>query len=323
MSVTVAIVGCGGIARCHIHGFQQVPDAEVVAICDPQEGRAQACAARYGSRAYSSVVDMLESEGPDLVDVCVPATDRDVPVIQSVERDFITLTEAPLFAARGQFAVMPDDVPIARRMLDAADAGGGELFTALSYRFGEGARRLKAMIDAGELGELLTVHARAELGCWPDVIDLLRWLCGEIVGVAAARRGPEEASTRAGTLRFEHGAVGTLLGTGVGPACRDALRIEWDGSAGSAVLRGIAGGLEVASHAGRWRTVVEPAADGPHGGLAAAVDAQIAALCDHVRDGLDVPNATGLDGLRALQVDAAFALAAQRATWVDPLSDLH
>jgi len=245
ISVKVAIVGCGGIARRHIHGFQQVPDAEFVAMCDVQEGRARACAAEYGGRAYTSVVDALETEAPDLVDVCTREMDRDVPVIQSVERGFTTLAEKPLFAARGPYTVMPHDVPVARRMLDASDAGGGELLMASNYRFGEYAQGLKAMIDAGELNELQYVHASTRLACWSHVIDLLRWFCGDIVDVAAALGGPEEARTR----------------TSSPPALS--------------------------------RSTAEPA------------------LSHHSM------------GLRALEVDAAFVLAAERRAWVNPIEEFE
>lgn len=319
MSITVAIVGCGHIARRHLAGFREVPDVEFVGMCDVQEERAQAYAAEYGGRAYNSVVHMLETEAPDIVDVCTREMDRDVPVIQAVERGFTTLAEKPLFAARGQFSVMPDDVPVARRMVEAAEVGGGELFMAFNYRFGEYAQRLKTMIDAGELGELQYVHARTRLACWSHVIDLLRWFCGDIVGVAAALSGPEEARTRAGSLRFASGAVGTLLGEGICPAFHDMLRIEWCGTMGTAVLRDIAGGLELYPHDRRQRTIIEQAHDDPRADFEATFAAEVTALCEHVREGVETPLATGLDGLRELQVDAAFVVAAEHGRWVNPL----
>ncbi|MGD9496758.1 MAG: Gfo/Idh/MocA family protein [Armatimonadota bacterium] len=318
MPIKVAIVGCGEVARRHIYGYQQVEDAQLVAMCDIVPERAQACAAKHGGRPYCDVVEMLETEAPDIVDVCTRETDRDVPVIQSVERGFTTLAETPLFAAGGGLNVRPDDVPVGRRMVEIADQVGAELFMAFNYRFGESAQRLKAMIDGGELGPLQSVQAWTRLACWPHVIDLLRWLCGDIVGVAAALWGSPEAPTRAGALRFAGGAVGTLLGEGVRPAHHDTLRIEWTGSEATAVLRDVAGGLELYPHAPDRPATIAPAAEDSRGGFMATFEREIAALCAHVREGVQTALATGWDGLRQLEVDAAYVLSAEAAAWVNP-----
>ncbi len=317
MPIRVAIVGCGSIARRHIHGYSLVEDAEIVAMCDVVEEKAQAYAEEYGGRAYNSVVAMLEDEAPDIVDVCTREQDRDVPVIQSVERGFTTLAEKPIYAAGGQFSVAAEDVPVARRMVEAARDGGGELFIAFNYRFGDYAQELKRMIDAGELGEIYYVNASTRLACWSHVIDLLRWFCGDIEAFAAAMSGPEDRRTRAGSLRFADGFVGTLLGEGIRPAFHDMLRIEICGAAGTAVLRDIAGGLEWFPHDARQHRVLEQAHDNPREGFGTTFEREVAALCDHVRAGTTVPLATAEDGLRELEVDAGFAVAAERGEWVD------
>ena len=136
MPLTVAIVGCGSIARRHITGYQLVEDAEFVAMCDLDEAKAAAFAGEFGGRAYTDVVTMLETEAPDIVDVCTREMHRDVPVIQCVERGFTTLAEKPLFAANGQYDVRPSDVEVGRRMIEAAQIGGAELFMAFNYRYG-------------------------------------------------------------------------------------------------------------------------------------------------------------------------------------------
>jgi len=316
MSLRIAIVGCGNIGGRHARAYRQVEDAEFAGMCDVIPEKAEAYADEYGGRAYTDVVEMLEREAPDIVDVCTREQDRDVPVIQSVERGFTTLAEKPLYSARQQFNVGAGDVEVGRRMVEMARERGAELFMAYNYRFGRYARRLKAMIEEGELGELQYVHAATRLACWSHVIDLVRWFCGDVEAVAAAMSGPEDARTRAGSLRFESGAVGTLLGEGVRPGHHDMLRIEWCGSRGTAVLRDIAGGLAHYPHDRRQRIILEQAHDDPRAEFAQTFVREVAALCDHVRDGTAIPTATGLDGLRALEVDAGYAVAAERGEWV-------
>jgi len=317
MALTVAVVGCGNIARWHIEGYQRVEGAEFVGMCDIDEAKAAAYAEEFGGRAYTDVVTMLETEAPDIVDVCTREMHRDIPVIQSVERGFTTIAEKPLFAADGQFSVKPSDVEVGRRMVEAAEAGGAELFMAFNYRFGEYAMRLKRMIEGGELGELQYVHAWTRLACWSHVIDLLHWFCGDIDGIAVAMSGPDDAKTRAGSLRFASGAVGTLLGEGISPAFHDMLRIRWCGSDGTAVLRDIAGGLEVYPRGEKQRTIVQQAHDDPRGEFMQTFFREVAALCDHVEHGTAVPLATGEDGLRELEVDAGYVVAAETGAWLD------
>ena len=317
MPLTVAVIGCGNIARRHIAGYQLVEDAEFCAMCDLEEQKAQSYVEEFGGRAYTDVVRMLETEAPDIVDVCTRETHRDVPVIKSVERGFTTIAEKPLFAAEGQFNVKPSDVEVGRRMVEAAEAGGAELFMAYNYRFGEYARLLKKMVEGEELGELQYVTAWTRLACWSHVIDLIRWFCGDIDAIAVSMSGPDDAKTRAGSLRFANGAVGTLLGEGISPSFHDMLRIRWCGSEGTAVLRDIAGGLEHYPSGARQQTIFEQAHDNPRGEFMQTFHREVAALCDHVRDGAAVPLATGLDGLRELEVDAGYVVAADRGEWID------
>ena len=322
MSIKVAIVGCGHIARQHVHGYQQVDDAEFVGMCDLLREKADAYAEEFGGRPYADVVAMLEAEQPDIVDVCTREQDRDLPVIQAVERGFTTIAEKPIFAKYGaasppQFDVRPEDVLIARRMVEAADKGGAEFYMAYNYRFSPYAQELKGLIDAGELGEFEYVHAITRLACWAHVIDLILWLCGEVVELAACMCGPKDTRTRAAALRFESGAVGTLLGNEISGGQHDMLRIEYCGSEEVAVLRDIAGGLERYPHHRDQRIIVEQAHHDPRSHFSDTFDAEIKALCDHVRDGRPTPAATGLDGLRELEMDAAFGIAAESGEWVN------
>jgi predicted dehydrogenase len=317
MALTVAIVGCGNIARRHIAGYQKVEGAEFVAMCDLDGEKAATYAEQFGSRPYTDVVTMLETEAPDIVDVCTKEMHRDAPVIKSVSRGFTTLAEKPLFAAEGQYNVQPSDVEVGRRMVEAAQVGGAELFMAFNYRFGEYAQRLKRMIEGGELGELQYVHAWTRLACWSHVIDLLRWFCGDIEAIAVAMSGPSDSRTRAGSLRFASGAVGTLLGEAITPSFHDMLRIRWCGSEATAVLRDIAGGLEVYPRGEKQRTIVQQAHHDPRGEFMETFDREIAALCSHVEHGTAVPLATGEDGLRELEVDAGYVIAAERKVWLN------
>jgi len=76
--IRIAVIGCHGRGRDHIAGFQNLPDAEVVALCDPDRrvlaDRAQQFEKRY-NRKVDTVVDMrrlFERKDIDAVSIATP-----------------------------------------------------------------------------------------------------------------------------------------------------------------------------------------------------------------------------------------------------------
>jgi UDP-N-acetyl-2-amino-2-deoxyglucuronate dehydrogenase len=149
-------------------------------------------------------------------------------------------------------------------LLRAAEAAGVQVAAVFQARFGGGARRVKAAIEAGRFGRLVLCsayvkwHRTAEYyrGNWRGTlaldgggalmnqgihaIDLLQWFAGMPAEVLAwtTRRvhtAIEAEDTAAASLRFPHGALGVIeASTALYPGFRR--RIELCGENGSAVL---------------------------------------------------------------------------------------
>ncbi len=69
----IAFGGAGMISVFHLTGWRQTPNVEVVAVCDPVPGKAQARANEFGiPRVYTDFTEMLERERPDAVDIATP-----------------------------------------------------------------------------------------------------------------------------------------------------------------------------------------------------------------------------------------------------------
>lgn len=65
-----AVIGCGFFAQNHLHAWQMIPSAKIVAVCDINEARAKEYAERFGiARYYSDCKAMLEQENLDFVDI--------------------------------------------------------------------------------------------------------------------------------------------------------------------------------------------------------------------------------------------------------------
>ena len=71
--IKAAIVGCGKIADAHAWAISQIPDAEIVGVCDNEELMAKQLYERFKIKGYfRDIHDMLEAARPDVVHITSP-----------------------------------------------------------------------------------------------------------------------------------------------------------------------------------------------------------------------------------------------------------
>jgi predicted dehydrogenase len=317
MSVRVAIVGCGGVSRSHIAGLKKLPDAEIVAMCDLVEEKAASHAKEHGGTPYTDLGEMLKAEKPDVCDVCTREMDHCEPTVQCLQAGVPAMVEKPMHADINQYNVRPSDVPKAQQMVRAAMDNNVLLRMAYNYRYSPYALMLREMIASGELGEPVYVDANCHLACWSHTIDLIRFFNGDVVEMGARMAGPENEQTRAATFRFANDSVGTLIGQTQTGWQHDLLRIEYVGSKGKAVMRDIAGGLYLYPRDRREEIIHKTPHDGPRSEFQLTFDGQMAALIEQVGKGTPTHGATGLDGLRELEIDAGYVVASESGSWLN------
>lgn len=69
----IAIVGAGNIAKLNVAGYLEDERCDVVAVCDPIEGRAAAAAEAWGvPAAYTDLDAMLADPDIDAVEILTP-----------------------------------------------------------------------------------------------------------------------------------------------------------------------------------------------------------------------------------------------------------
>ncbi|HDI00403.1 MAG TPA: Gfo/Idh/MocA family oxidoreductase, partial [Firmicutes bacterium] len=96
MSLKVGVVGLG-MGRGHVEAYQAHPEAEVVAICDVDEGRLAQVGERYGvRRRYTDYRRMLEKEDLDVVSVATPNYLHMPITLAALEAGCHVLCEKPL-----------------------------------------------------------------------------------------------------------------------------------------------------------------------------------------------------------------------------------
>ncbi len=313
MKVKVGIVGCGGVANAHAPGWQATEEAELVAVCDMVEDKAEAFAERYNAKPYFSIADMVSSEKLDIADVCTREMHHCEPVVECLEAGLHTICEKPIYAAKGQFFVQPDDLEKAHKMVDAWKKSGKNFGINFQYRHLPHARKLKELIDNGTLGEPVSVLVTAHLNCWSHVIDLMRWLCGDVVELSGAISGPENHPDRTAWLKFENGTIGQIYGTTRISMGHLPLRIEYSGTKAMGIIRYLSGLIIVEPNSSDVEYLHEEFGDGRSSEFGKGFNASMREFALAAIEGRE-PLVTGMDGLRELEIDAGIFESAYKGT---------
>jgi predicted dehydrogenase len=156
MTVKFGVIGCGGIAdrRTIPEGILPSRLCELAAVMDSDKNRAGAVGAKYHVRAFSRVEALLALPEVDAVYVATPNCFHKDQVIAAAHAGKHVLVEKPL-------ALTVSD---AEEMIAACRRNGVLLMAGYMMRFHSHHRKLKEMIDAGDLGQV--VYARVQLTCW-------------------------------------------------------------------------------------------------------------------------------------------------------------
>jgi len=140
----VGVIGLG-MGRFHISGYLEHPDADLVAIADPDEKRLKEIGDKYDvQNRYTSGEEMLKGEKLDIVSVATPNKFHCPLTIAALQAGCNVLCEKPM-------AINADE---ARQMLSVARKAGKRIMINFSYRFTEQSMALKQQADSGILGEI-------------------------------------------------------------------------------------------------------------------------------------------------------------------------
>ncbi len=175
----VAIIGCGGQGRIHANAYAQIEGVQIVACCDVLKERAQELAQAFGAAVFTDHKQMLAHTRPDIVSVCTLEGHHAQHTIDALEAGAHVLCEKMLSATLHE----------AHQMIETANATGRLLATQFNYRHIPSVRWLKSLLAQGRLGTPLLVVLITSGYCHHHGIDLLRFLFGEVVAVQASLRG--------------------------------------------------------------------------------------------------------------------------------------
>jgi predicted dehydrogenase len=224
MTIRTAVVGAGHIGTTHSRCYQADPRAELVAVCDAVPEVAKKASDAFGVPWFGSVDELIAADvGIDAVSVCTAGEenggDHYRPTMELLRAGIPVLGEKPI----------SNSVHEAREMVALAAEMGIPYGINLNHRFTPAARRARAWVDEGKLGEInicnMTMwinnpnessphfHMRA---LHPHSIDVMRYFCGDVEKVQAFyKKGPGRKiwSNVQANLLFRSGALGHLTGS--------------------------------------------------------------------------------------------------------------
>ena len=331
----VALLGCAH--RPHAWSYARAlagsAEARLVAVHDPDPVLGHSVADDFRAPFVVDAEALLSSGDVDAVVVCSPTSEHRASVELAASHGVHVLCEKPI-------ATTTED---AEAMLATTERAGVQLHVAFVCRFLPHVRRIKAALDQQQLGEVVGLRAgnrgrppmppnypawittpeQSGGGALIDhsvhLTDLLRHLLGQDVVEVAAETG---------SLLWEAGVEDcALLSLHFGGGAVASIDPSWSVPAGNPWdydfflrLVGTQGSVDVDDLAESVRLVSPRAGDGLRlVGFAEDPDvAMVEAFVRSVRDGVvHEPCATGLDGLRALEVAlAGYVSAADGARFV-------
>lgn len=144
----IGLAGAGAISLFHLRGWQAVEGASVVAIADPDLGRAKERAAEFGITAvYTDVAEMIAAEKLDAIDIAAPVGLHAPLVRLAADNGVHVMCQKPLTPT----------VAEAEELI--AYVGDRVRFCVHeNYRFRPHYADVRQMVQAGEIGEVQHVR---------------------------------------------------------------------------------------------------------------------------------------------------------------------
>ncbi|HZG76577.1 MAG TPA: Gfo/Idh/MocA family oxidoreductase [Paenibacillus sp.] len=209
--VRVCIIGAGRLSSKRIYPYIGMAGGQLVGACDLDAEKAETNTQRFGGRAYTNHVEMLEKERPDAVMICIGPQQHYELAIDVMRRGYPVYTEKP-------------PAPTAAMALEMARTSretGMLCSIAFKKRYATANNRAKDWISKFAPEDLYSISADYASAQYPNdslqtdflhdftihMIDLVGYLFGDVDEAFSFAKGKDAYAV---SLKFRCGAVGSL-----------------------------------------------------------------------------------------------------------------
>jgi len=157
--VGVAVIGVGFWGRNHARVYSEIPEAELIAVCDIDAKKAKEVAEKFGVKAYKDSRKLLKREDIDAVSICTWTTTHAKETARAIKAGKHVLVEKPIAST----------VKEAKRLVELAEKEKRILMTGFIERFNPGVERGIKRLRGKAIGEIVSATAR-RVSQWPERI---------------------------------------------------------------------------------------------------------------------------------------------------------
>ncbi len=150
-----ALIGCGNMSTAHLSALHEIPEIDVVAVCDIDESRLHAVGDAFNvANRYTDYVAMFQAERLDTVSIATQGPQHCAATVAAAEHGVHVLCEKP----------MALDLAEADRMVEACARNGVKLAINHQATVRPSLKRMRAMIENGDIGDVILVRGNNKSG---------------------------------------------------------------------------------------------------------------------------------------------------------------
>ena len=161
----VGFIGAGRISDLHAIEYQSNPRAQIVAVCDIDPTISQPRAAAWGvpaNRVFTEYHDLLALPDVDLVEILLPHHLHHQATLDAAAAGKHISLQKPMALSLAE----------ADEMIAAAQQAGVIFKVFENFIFYPPVQRAKSLIEAGEIGDPLTIRIKSNSGTSPTMWDV-------------------------------------------------------------------------------------------------------------------------------------------------------
>jgi UDP-N-acetylglucosamine 3-dehydrogenase len=155
----VAVIGTGFWGRNQARVYKELPETELLAICDIDAERAKTVASQFGTKPYSSPTRLLSNKDIQAVSVCTWSTSLAQVAMKALKAGKHVLVEKPMAA----------NVKQAEKLLETAKKEELHLTVGFLMRFIPGLQHIRKAVEEKALGDPVCATAK-RVSQWPERI---------------------------------------------------------------------------------------------------------------------------------------------------------
>ncbi len=148
-TLRVGVIGCGRISVMHLESIKDIPEIQLVAVCDVKKERAEEAAVKYGGKVYTDYKQMIAAEKLDAVHLCLPHYIHSLVACYAFEHGVNVLTEKP----------MDVNYESAERAVRLAKEKGVLFGVIMQCRYNNSAKLVKEAVSSGRLGKIISARS--------------------------------------------------------------------------------------------------------------------------------------------------------------------